>query len=444
MSATNKRLVSQAATTKRTALPAWLERFPNDHTPGSTLYAWTPENLGSHGSNEILNDGSPYVKDSSNRIYILGIGNLGRLYANFLAKLEDAPPITLVFHRKSLLEHWVSSPGIELTCKGEKETVSNFDVEWWTEERPVSGPVKEVCDGTKIANLIVATKAPDALPQVDRLRRYLDDSSTVAFVQNGMNKLWPPYGAEYNLRRFALNKHPNWLVCVTTHGVTSLGTFRSIHASPADVAMGPVLLNPKTGAGAKYLMDQIMRTPPLAARVVSRPALWVLQLEKLIVNSVINPLTAILRCKNGALFARPGSDIEKVMDLLIEEASAILRALVQDESSRTILQPDEHSQEVSDVQKARQGLLQRFSTPQLRAMLHRVGEKVKDNTSSMLQDVAAGKQTEVDEFNGWLTQTAEYLSLEAANHQTICKLVKQGRILDEGQLSKYFPAIDTL
>ena len=107
----------------------------------------------------------------------------------------------------------------------------------------------------------------------------------------------------YNSNRFLPKQHPNWLVCVTTHGVTSLGAFKSIHASPADVAMGPVLLNPESQGDFEYLMDQILRAPHLSARKVPTSALWVLQLEKLVVNSTINPMTALLRCKNGLLFS---------------------------------------------------------------------------------------------------------------------------------------------
>jgi 2-dehydropantoate 2-reductase len=349
-----------------------------------------------------------------------------------------------VVHRKGLLDHWASEPGIEITRSGQTERVTDFDIEWWTEEKPDRGPVNEV---GKVSNLVVATKAPDALPQVDRLRRYLAEDSTVAFVQNGMNKLWPPFGAEYNSERYPSGNHPNWVACVTTHGVTSLGTFKSLHASPADVAMGPVCLGSRQGEQADYLMGQIMSAPHLDARRVSRPDLWVLQLEKLIVNSVINPLTAVLRCRNGVLFSNPHGPIVRVMDRLVEEASDVLQTLVRDDSSREMLLDGTANDPDSDTQQALGGkqaaLLDRFSAPRLRAMLHAVGEKVKDNTSSMLQDVRAGKQTEIREFNGWLVDMAGYLdgsgNLDLATHRTLIELVEGGVILDEGQLAGMFP-----
>ena len=424
---TGRRLYSSLSSPNGVTIPSWLQNI----TAAPKLYAWTPDNLPTSPSSERPHPTG--AKDLQKRVFILGVGNLGRLYANSLAKLEV--PVTLVFHRKSLLEHWVSEPGIELTRHGVTEKISSFDVEWWTEEAPTHGPVREVCDGSKLANLLVATKAPDALVQVDRLGRYLDENSTVGFVQNGMNKMWPPYGAMYSENRFPKGQHPNWLVCVTTHGVYSLGTFKSVHAAPADIAMGLVLPNPHTAGKADYLMEQILKAPELEARKVTRNALWVLQLEKLIINSLINPLTAVIRCMNGHLFEQPAPELKKLMDMLVEEASQILQALAQHPSSEDILTGVDAA---PDAGLSKEALVERFSAPRLNAMLQRVGEKVKENRSSMCQDVMAGKQTEVREFNGWLVQMAEFLGLEAPNHKKLCELVEAGVVGEQTLLEAYF------
>lgn len=358
------------------------------------------------------------------------MGNLGRLYATCLSQLSDPPPITLVVHRRSLLEHWASDPGIELTRYGHLERLSNFDMEWWTDERPTAGPVREVGNGASISNLVVATKAADAIPQVDRLRRYLDDSSSVMFVQNGMNRLWPPYGATYNAHRYPGGSHPNFLHGVTMHGVFSEGTFKSVHAAPADVVIGPVCPSDRRPGAAGYLTKLVTTAPHLAGRAVSRPELWVLQLEKLVINIVINPLTAVLRVRNGELFADPNGVAIKVMDTLLEETSNVLQALVRHESSREILGGG--SRPLDD-------LIRRLSAPNLRAMLHRVGEKVKYNKSSMFQDVEAGKQTEIRDFNGWLVETADFLDqgLDVRSHKILMGLVQQGAKLDKAELGEY-------
>ncbi|KAF3770426.1 6-phosphogluconate dehydrogenase C-terminal domain-like protein [Cryphonectria parasitica EP155] len=410
--------------------PPWLHAILNDSKPPPISYAWTLDNLGSQGAPR---SGQAYLssahRKSESRIFVLGLGNLGRLYATCLSQLSNPPPITLVVHRRSLLEHWASDPGIEMTRYGHTERLSNFDVEWWTPEKPSVGPVREVVDGGRISNLIVATKAPAAIPEVDRLRRYLDGSSTVLFVQNGMNRLWPPHGTTYFTCRYPDGRHPTFLHGVTMHGVFSEGPFKSVHAAPAGVVVGPVCSSDEQAERPSYLTRLIATAPHLAGQAVPRPELWILQLEKLVVNMIINPLTAILRVRNGVLFADPDGKTVKIMDELLRETSDVLQALIQHESSQEIMKDGNMSVE---------SLARRLSTPALREMLHVVGEKVKYNKSSMFQDVEAGKQTEIREFNGWLIETAGFLGqdLDVSRHKALVDLVEQGVTLDESELGR--------
>jgi 2-dehydropantoate 2-reductase len=434
------------------------------------LYAWTLENLSSEETG--LTDVSKTVDDARRRIYILGVGNIGRLYAMYLSKLANRPPITLVVHRRELLEHWAAEPGIELTRHGQVHRSADFDIEWWTETKPPidSGEAEaeakaEVASGRKINNIIIATKASDAMPQVDRLRRYLGPESTVAFAQNGMCKLWPPLGETYVRTRFPdEGTSPNWIACVTTHGVYSVGPFKSVHAAPATALVGPVMISaaargegedagdekPDEPEGPAYLMRQIAEAPDLEARRVSKKELWIAQLEKLVVNVVINPLTAVLRCKNGVIFAHPREGDDKlpvVIDNLLREASATLCALIADPKSDDILLSGGAASSAEEdspaskptgesLQAIREQLLDRFSFPRLRKMVLDVGEKVAENTSSMAQDMLGGKKTEIDDMNGWLVDTAKILDegLRLPTHEKLVELVKARAELTRDEL----------
>ncbi|KAL5614750.1 uncharacterized protein BROUX77_000587 [Berkeleyomyces rouxiae] len=382
------------------------------------LYAWSARNL-PHLSNRFTSDHSS-LSQPHKRVYIVGVGNLGRLFAMCLAKLPAKPPITLVVHRKELLEEWVRRPGIEILRGNTVVNSRNFAVEWWSEEKPREGPTVEVAHGKTLSNVIVSTKTTVALKEVDRVRRYLGAESTLAFAQNGMSRLWPPHGAEYMASRFgSLTQSPNWLAMVTKHGVTSLGPFRSRHASEADVAFGPVWLNEFTGSHSQYLTELLRAAPKLEAHELSRDNLWVYQLEKLAVNSVINPTTAILRVKNGAVFTDPTGPVGRVVDQLIREASGVTTTLIQSEAGQEILGANG---------AADSALLERFSFDRLRAMIyHLCGVVVRDNISSMLQDIKAGKETEIHDLNGWLVDTAEFLGLHDAvlTHRAIVKLVEE-------------------
>ncbi|KAH6647245.1 ketopantoate reductase PanE/ApbA C terminal-domain-containing protein [Truncatella angustata] len=434
----------------RQSTPDWLQRILDDSSAPPKLYSWTSANLSKERANQAVpktQENSP-KKPSRDRIHVLGIGNMGRLFASSLAKLPSRPPITLVLHRKALLEQWVSSPGIEITRSGEVQKSTDFDVEWWTDEKPHSGPVIEATSGTGITNLIVATKASDALPLVDRLRRYLDDSSTVAFTQNGMCKMWPPVGDIYTGHRFSKDKGPNWIACITTHGVVSLAPFRSRHASVADVLVGPVSLNAQTGSSSNYLTDQIVNGPDLYGRKVSKSDLWVSQLKKLVVNSVINPLTALLRCRNGDLFLSTDDEVARVIDMLILEASEVLKALIAHSSSAEILEITnvEHKYDPDSQQTnaTMDKLHDQFSFDNLRKMVYDVGHKVRENTSSMLQDVRAGKPTEIRDFNGWLVETGELLNegLDLPSHKRLIGMVENGLTLSREELGDRFGITD--
>ncbi|KAF4439802.1 2-dehydropantoate 2-reductase [Fusarium austroafricanum] len=421
--------------------PSWLEVCCSDSRPTPTLFAWNLSNIASYdGSDPPTSCAS---SDSDKRIYVLGVGNLGRLFASSLAQAPDRPPITLVVHRKELLERWIESEGIEILRQGKLEKNKDFDIEWWTETEPDFGPVREVAEGEKLKNLIILTKASAALPQGDRVRGYLDRNSTVLFAQNGMSKLWPPHGPLYTSHRYHSSHEPNFLACVTTHGVTSQGTFKSLHASQADVVVGAVLPNSISVGKTAYLIKQLLEAPYLDAKSVPRGELWILQLEKLVVNAVINPLTAILGCKNGALFAESDGVLARVIDQLLSEASQVLQLLVAHESSTEIIgeqegrRPEEPD---TTIDLSPKSLHKRFSYPQLKDMIYRVGHNVRENTSSMLQDVRAGRSTEIRDFNGWLVEMAAFLDpeLNVTGHDTLIELVEAGRTLDVDQLGSCF------
>ncbi|KAL0931066.1 putative 2-dehydropantoate 2-reductase [Colletotrichum truncatum] len=438
--------------------PEWLQSVLNIKSSAPKLYAWNPSDVEPHAaptdhinhSQVNYKEGSDSRDDLCRRIYILGIGNLGILFASALATLPNPPPVTLVFHKKELLLSWKHEPGIEIKRDSTISKYSNLDVELWSEEPPVGRQSREVANGESIRNLIVTTKASQALPEVDRVRRYLDSNSTVAFAQNGMCKMWPPHGTTYNTARYSQDQsssHPNWLACVTTHGVTSLGRFKSEHASEADIKVGPVLLNSESHTCVSYLSKLLVRAPHLKGTAVARNDLWILQLEKLVVNSIINPLTAVLRCKNGQLFVEKDGPTAQLMDSLLTEASAVLQAVINDSSADSILQTPSNEETTSnEKQVARRDLLERFSQPRLKKMLYEVGYKVRENTSSMLQDVRAGKQTEIDEFNGWLVDMAAYLDgdLDVSCHKTLIGLVKNGSVLQADSLSNHFPHLMSL
>ncbi|MCG7383260.1 2-dehydropantoate 2-reductase [Paenibacillus sp. ACRRY] len=114
--------------------------------------------------------------------------------------------------------------------------------------------------------------------------------------------------------------------------------------------------------------------------------------RKLLINAVINPLTAIWRIPNGELLQ---NDYRlKVMRHLYDEASAIYKA------SDIIVGIDMWEEILS------------------------VCRSTASNTSSMLADVMQGRRTEVESISGQMVQLAHRCGLTAPQHELMLHLIE--------------------
>ena len=113
------------------------------------------------------------------RIHILGAGNLGQYLARGLASQRPRSPVTLLFHRRGLLDDWKAA-GESIECVAADGTVDRtggIDVELLGEDGDKAGAIR---------HLIVACKTYMAVPALRRVRSRLDGESTIVFLQNGM------------------------------------------------------------------------------------------------------------------------------------------------------------------------------------------------------------------------------------------------------------------
>lgn len=115
---------------------------------------------------------------------------------------------------------------------------------------------------------------------------------------------------------------------------------------------------------------------------------------KLIVNAIINPLTAIHDIANGQLIAN---------DRLKPDASSLL-------------------QELTPLLTC---LLPKMSTDEIASHIVQVAQNTANNSSSMRQDLKAGKQTEIDFITGYLIKQAKSHQIELSQHATILNKIKR-------------------
>ncbi len=211
-----------------------------------------------------------------------------------------------------------------------------------------------------------------------------------------------------------LSTRPSYLVSVVSHGLYSPTTFSTIHAGIGNSTVGALSSSKLCHLGGMvndvesskpsfhYLLRQILEAPALAAKEVSTAELVQAQFEKLVINAMINPLTVVFDCKNGELFEKP--KILQWMRLLLGEACTVLESLP----------------ELKGIPNANI----RFSSKRLERLVLDVANNTAKNISSMLQDVRAGRVTEIDYINGYIVTRGKQLGLDCVENRAMVKMVK--------------------
>jgi 2-dehydropantoate 2-reductase len=292
-------------------------------------------------------------------ILIVGTGALGTLFA---ARLSQAG------HEVTMLGTWkqgldaLRENGVRLVDSQGKE--HHFNVHATEDARE--------CAGIKYA--LVLVKAWQTERAAGQLASCLADDGLAVTLQNGLGN-FETLTQHLGLGRVALG--------ATTTGATLLGPGLARAGGEGTIsiqrhqAVGPI--------------EEALQSAEFHVKVVedARSLVW----GKLVINAAINPLTAILRVRNGELLESPPA-IE-LMGTLAKEAARVALA-----------------EKVSLP----------FSDPV--AAVEEVARKTAQNHSSMLQDVLRNAPTEVDAINGAVAQTAQKHNLEAPVNWACWKLVK--------------------
>ncbi|WP_116473772.1 ketopantoate reductase family protein [Zobellella maritima] len=217
----------------------------------------------------------------------------------------------------------------------------------------------------RLSRLLVTTKAYQV---VDALRglRGLPTDCPVILLHNGM-------GVTDAVRE--LLPHNPILVGVTSHGAMKESQWQIRHTGKGETWIGPAN---QAARNYQHLCQ------PLATAFGH--AQWsenidALQRQKLAINAVINPLTARYDVHNGDLLEPRYLD---VLEQLIEEVHQVMRCLGDTETLE-----------------------------QFRRRLHRVMELTATNYSSMHQDLAHGRPTEIDYITGYILGQARQHQLPA-------------------------------
>lgn len=287
------------------------------------------------------------------RIIVLGAGAIGSLYG---AKLSDAHDVTLVGrpeHVRAISEHGLRLEGLEARI---------------VRVAAATG-VDRVEPGTLI---LLTTKVSASAAALEPIAPLVRDDTTILCLQNGL-------GSE-DIARAAVGGRGAVL-----RGITQFG---AIFRAPGVIdfkAAGHTLIEPHERSAA---LADLFTSSGLDGRISRdiHAAIW----RKLVVNCVINPITAMLRCEVGAI-ADPRLDPLK--QLVIDECVAVAAA----DGVRLDI----------DFQKT---IAEVFGPSR--------------NIASMHQDLLRGRPTEIDFMNGAVAALGERYGIACPANRALTQIVK--------------------
>ncbi|KAL8720202.1 MAG: hypothetical protein Q9225_002895 [Loekoesia sp. 1 TL-2023] len=319
---------------------------------------------------------------------------------------------------------------LKLTTNGLLDTKSNFDVEQVRLPRPAEeapalrstsslvprGP--ENPSEETIYNLIVSVKAFDTINALKRVAHRLTRESCILFIQDGMGII-----EEVNDQVFPdPETRPQYMLGVISHGISRTKPFTLVHSGYGTTALtilprhiGEV--KPDFETSALYLMRTMTSIPVLAAVGFGPTDLLQIQIERLAVSAIINPLTALIGCPNGDLLQR--SSISRTMRLLLAEICLVIKSLP----------------ELQGVPNVRV----RFDIKRLEAHVLGVATMTSEKRSPTLQDISKGRQTEIEYTTGYIVRRGEEVGIRCVLNYMLKHMVKAKQLMEEEKHGNLLP-----
>jgi len=278
------------------------------------------------------------------RVLVFGAGAIGSFLGAMLSARHEVTLIARKPHVEAIKKHGLKVEGLieKNVCLEAYERIpsGNWDIAF------------------------ITTKAYDTRNAAREIVKAMD-AGTIVSMQNGLNNL-EVIAQEVGQRNFSL------CGCVTSIGVTFL--------EPGKVRLNgwgrTVLGGCEEGKKICEMLNEASIECEYSEDILKE--IWV----KGVVNSAINPLTALFKVKNGLLLQNP--HLKEMLLSVALESQEIGRAL---------------GYIPKDIDCV--------------ALTLKVAEQTAENYSSMLQDIMKGRRTEIREINGHIVEMGARVGKEA-------------------------------
>ncbi|THV07513.1 hypothetical protein K435DRAFT_260012 [Dendrothele bispora CBS 962.96] len=406
------------------------------------------------------------------QFHVLGLGAIGSLVSHHLRHSLPPRNVVTLIHKsvrqaRNTIEDgptvYVENGGVTSSTTGFKSEIfegtvsSRIPLSERTAANEEKGPgfsSNDIQEAERIDSLFVTTKAHQTLPALRRLSPRLSGNSTIVLLQNGMGIY------EELVEHIFRNPYnrPHFILASNTHGAfirSRAARFHVVHTGIGEIQFGIVpdpagrnfeagFFDPEVfplGRQARitdittsseqdhqFGRYQSLRNTVAALLLMDnlrtswRPMeeIQLAMRRKLVVNSVINPLTAILGCRNGELFSHQAA--RSILRGVCTEASRVYAAEMQAQAKVFVDSLGPRSEDEDAL------LLNRFPPvlkwQSLEQEVLRVAELTKGNYSSMLESVRRGSQTEIKYMNGHLLRMGKAYSIRMPHTASLMHMLQ--------------------
>lgn len=296
------------------------------------------------------------------RIVIVGPGAIGCLFAALLTKSGHS---VVLLDKDPTRAQAISQHGLRIETDLDVETLAV----------PITACPRTITEHVNF--LCICVKAYDTGAAIRHALPLASADTTVVCLQNGLG----------NAEQIAAACRCPLVCAVTSHGSTVLGPGSIRHAGSGPTAVAPA---GTAAAAAAVRFAELLEHARI--EVVRRNSHQSMLWSKVAVNAAINPVTALNNVPNGAILDRP--EIRSTAMAAAGEAAAVAAAA---------------------------GIALYFES--VTAEVEKVCSITRNNISSMLQDVRAGRRTEIKAISGAIVARADELDVDAPVNRMLLEKV---------------------
>ena len=296
------------------------------------------------------------------KILVMGAGAIGSLFGGLLSKRNE---VTLIARKEHV--HAVRENGLKLVGKTQMTT-----------KPKAFCTVEEI--GTEPDLILFTVKSFDTEKAIREVKKILHEKTTIITLQNGLDNI-PKITKIIDKSKV--------LAAVTTEAALFLKPGVVKHTGKGYTIIGE--LDGRITERLKRIENEFNEA---GIRTSISCNIWKEIWIKAVINSCINPITAVFDIKNGDILEH---------DTLFSIAEKVLRESLEVAKAK------------GNVQASEKEVLQRMK---------KILENTSDNFSSMVQSLRRGKRTEIDSINGFISRAGREIGIKTELNDLLIRLVK--------------------